>query len=89
MFWDSNRIIRWFPNRKAIFKKIKGECNNMDYETGKNFEALNEKLDVIIGWIMQKEKKKEQKKEEPAVKPEVKAKEKEMLKDYDLDDEDI
>lgn len=61
----------------------------MDYETGKNFEALNEKLDIIIGWIMQKEKKKEQKKEEPAIKPEVKAKEKEMLKDYDLDDDDI
>jgi len=61
----------------------------MDYETGKNFEALNEKLDIIIGWIMQKEKNKDKKKEEPVIKPEVKAKEKEMLKDYDLDDEDI
>lgn len=60
----------------------------MDYETGKNFEAIHEKLDIIIGWIASKEKKKETR-EEPKQKEEVKKLEKEKLKEYDIDDEEL
>lgn len=62
----------------------------MDYETGKNFEVINEKLDLIISWIASKEQKpKKEVKEEPKVQ-EQRQKEKETLKkEYDIDDEEL